>query len=127
MAREPTYQSIEEERARGGNGGSFAPPVHPQPLFYKYYWWVFHSKSPVEGWVFIADEYRLCSFAAKQLIEQLKDANEPFWLYNRKFPRLDPVNVPFDRHSRKWANATWAPAFGLDTDPIVRWGGLLIK
>ena len=127
MAIEPTYQSIENERENGDKGGSFARFIHPNPLFYKYYWWVFHSKSPIEGQAFLTEDYRLCSAAAKQLRGQLKEANEPYWLYNRKFPRLDPINAPFDRFSEKWINADWAPSFEDDTDPIVQWGDVWIK
>ena len=53
--------------------------MHPNPRFYKHYWWVFHTDSPCDGPAFLSDVYRLSTAAAFQLIERLQLAREPYW------------------------------------------------
>lgn len=127
MAVEPTHKSLELQNERRKKGGFFGRFLHPNPYFYKYYWWVFHSDSPIEGWAFITEEYRICSADAKQLTDELEAANKPYWIYNDRLPRLDPVHTPFDRYSAKWIDDEWAPSFDADSDRPVQWGTLLIK
>src|SRR5262245_44490089 len=94
--RTPDFEEIRRERSAGRSGcSSFAAGVHPNPRFYKYYWWVFWSESPVDGLEFLSDKYRLSTAAALALSAELKARGEPSWLYNCRLPRRDPAN-PFD-------------------------------
>ncbi len=93
--------------------------VHPKPRFYKYYWWVFWSGSPVDGRAFLSAQYRLCIASAMQLIGELKERGEPTWVYNDKLPRRDPAN-PFRQDATKWKE--WAVSYDEDPDPIIMSG-----
>ena len=47
--------------------------VHPNPRFFKYYWWIFHEGVPVEDEDFLfQDEYRLCGYDAMKLLDRLR-------------------------------------------------------
>ena len=48
-----------------------------QTRFYKYYWWVFWNESPVDGKEFLSSQYRLSTAAAFELLDNLKERNEP--------------------------------------------------
>src|SRR6185437_7678845 len=102
---------------------SYAQGIHPNPKFYKYYWWVFWRGSPVDGPRFLSKKYRLNTAAAFQLMEKLREQREPYWLYNDSLPRLDSVNTPFDPRSPRWKGAEWAPAYDDDRDAVVQWQG----
>jgi hypothetical protein len=95
--------------------------MHPNPKFYKYYWWVFWKGSPVDGDEFLSSRYRMPTAAAAQLLEELREKGEPFWLYNRQLPRKDADNTPFDPDAPRWKNAEWAPPY--DQDPDAVWNG----
>ena len=112
--RAPEFEGIRRERAEGRTAcRSYAERVHPNPRFYKYYWWVCWSESPVDGNEFLSDKYRLSTAAALALSAELKARGEPSWLYNRQLPRRDPTN-PFDMNHPKWRDAEWAPAYDDD-------------
>lgn len=93
--------------------------VHPKIRFYKYYWWVFWSGSPVDGREFLGKQYRLSVAPAMQLIAELKQSGEPTWVYNDRLPRRDPAN-PFRSDSTRWTE--WALSYDDDPDPIVTSG-----
>ena len=115
--RTPNFEAIRRERAEGRSGFMFyTARVHPNPRFYKYYWWVFWSGSPVDGEEFLEDEYRLSTAAAIALSAELRALGEPSWWYNHRLPRRDPAN-PFDADKTRWADAEWAPAYDDDPDP----------
>jgi hypothetical protein len=121
--RIPNFADLRAERTecqqlgrRCGREG-YAQGVHPNPRFFKYYWWVFWNESPVDGQEFLGDAFRLSSAAALRLIDELKAKNEPYWLYNEKVPRMDPTN-PFDPQSPYWTGTEWAPQYDEDPDPI---------
>lgn len=122
----PSFSKLEEQR-RGGDRCAhvFAQRVHPNPVFYKYYWWVFHKDSPCDGEEFLSARYRLATAAAAQLMQELEARREPFWLYNDPLPRLDPANTPWDPSSPRWKSIEWALAYAEDPDPEDqrRWRG----
>ena len=91
--------------------------MHPNPWFYKYYWWVFWKESPVDGLAFLSKEYRLSTAAAMQLLASLRERKEPCLIYNSRHPRMDKANVPFplNPESERWKDTEWAPAY--DDDP----------
>ena len=114
----PDFERIRRQRTAGRSGcSSYATGVHPNPRFYKYYWWVFWSGSPVDGLEFRSNKYRLSTAAAMALLADLKASGEPCLLYNRRLPRRDPAN-PFDTNHPRWRDAEWAPAYGDDPDPV---------
>ena len=119
----PDFARLREERTECQQAGlpcrykGFAQGVHPNPRFFKYYWWVFWNESPVDGQEFLDRRYSLSTAAAERLMHELKAKNEPYWLYNVKVPRLDPTN-PFDPQSPYWQGQEWAPSYDEDSDPI---------
>lgn len=96
---------------------SFASGMHRSPYWYKYYYWVFNKKSPVDGREFLSDKYRLCVHDAMKLIEELNKNDEGYWLYNVQLPRNDPSS-PFDLNHKKWSQCEIAPAYADDNDPV---------
>lgn len=121
--RDPDFEELRKKRdecqnaGRRCHGSSFASGVHPNPRFFKYYWWVFWNESLVDGSEFLTDQYRLGTAAAMELVNRLKEQNEPYWLYNTKVPRLGS-DIPFDPQSPRWQNTKWAPAYDDDPDPV---------
>ena len=103
------------------HSASYATKIHPEPRFYKYYWWVFWEGSPCEGREFLSDAHRLSTAAAAALMDRLHAEDKPYLLYNTRQPRRDPDNTPFDPASDRWAGVTWAPAFDDDKDEL--WQG----
>ena len=101
---------------------SYATYMHPNPRFYKYYWWVFWRGSACEGHQFRSNEHRLSTKAAFDLMHVLSKKKEPHIIYNSRLPRLGP-DTPFDPDSKRWpADTEWAPAYDEDTDPICKDG-----
>lgn len=123
----PTYEHLEKLRDRGWKHSLNGRFIHPQPLFYKYYWWVFYSKSPIEGLEFITEPYQLCSAKAMELMERLEAEQEIYMVYNKRLRRFDPANTPFDYDSYRWADSELALGFADDPDPLVQLGGVMIK
>jgi len=120
MGQIPDFHKINLERKSSGTDGGvsfYTAGLHPNPRFYKYYWWVFWRGSPVDGKEFLTKPYRVCSSTAFQLIEDFKARSEPCWVYNEKIPRKDPLNTPFDLQSLRWTE--WASAYDNDPDPAV--------
>jgi hypothetical protein len=116
--RTPDFGAIRQERTAGRGGcSSYAQGVHPNPRFYKYYWWVFWSESRTDGQEFLRDGHRLSTAAALELMADLKSRGEPHWVYNRRLPRRDPAN-PFDPNHPRWQDAEWALAYDDDPDPV---------
>jgi hypothetical protein len=57
---------------------------------------------------------------AFDLMEKLESIKESYWLYNARYPRLDPVNTPFDPQANLWKDAEWTKSFEEDTDEIFK-------
>jgi hypothetical protein len=116
--RVPDFKKIREDRAAGEYSyASYASGVHPNPRFYKYFWWVFWSKSEVDGKEFLSDAYRLSTAVALNLMKELAEKGEPYWIYNRRLPRHDPSN-PFDYEHPRSRHLEWATSYDNDTDPV---------
>jgi hypothetical protein len=114
----PNFKNLAENtEVMGVHGMFFATRMHPNPRLYKYYYWVFWRCSPCEGSKFLRKKYRLSTKQAFELIEQLKQQKESYWVYNSRHPRRDPNN-PFNPKSPKWKYETWAPSFDDDKDEI---------
>ena len=113
----PNFNDLREMNAENPVGRSCAMGVHPNPRFYKYYWWVFWAQSPIDGFAFFDDSNRLNTAAAIDLMDELSAKGEGYLLYNRRVPRRDPAN-PFDLQSPRWHDAKWALSYDEDPDPI---------
>jgi hypothetical protein len=119
--RTPCFKRLEQEHNKEGfKASSCATFMHPKPFFYKYYWWVFWKESPCDGKAFLHKQYRLSTKQAFDLRRKLESADESYWLYNERLPRLDPVNTPFDPEASQWKNTEWAKAFDEDPDEIFK-------
>jgi hypothetical protein len=118
----PFFKGLVEMREEGCiRSSDNSQSIHPNPRFYKYYWWIFWSESPTEGRDFLTEEHRLSIAPAMQLMNRLGEEKEPHIFINEQWPRLDPVN-PFDLNHHRWSSVTnWAPSFDEDPDP--EWNG----
>jgi hypothetical protein len=114
--RVPSFKRLLAETKRNGYHSAFSGVfLHPNPKYYKYYWWVFWKDSPCDGEQFLSQSNRLSSKQAFDLIDKLKTIGHSHWVYNRRLPRLDSDN-PFDVNAEKWRDIEWALAFDQDTD-----------
>lgn len=115
--RVPSFKQLETDQQKDdGVSYSYACRMHPNPHFYKYYWWIFWKGSPFEGHKFLNSlETRLTTKKAYELRHKLTVENLSYYLYNESYPRLDPNN-PFDLTKEKWKNCRWAPAYDDDSD-----------
>jgi len=119
----PCYELLRKHRQdylASGSGEavrSYARGVHPNPHFFKYYWWVFRNESPADGTAFLSDRYRLSTAAAMSQLQTLSEMKEPCWIYNQKLPRAG-LGTPFDLKHPRWASAEIAPGYDDDRDPI---------
>ena len=115
--RIPSFKQLEADQERErGVFYSYASAMHPNPYFYKYYWWVFWKGSPFEGHKFLNSlETRLTTKQAYELRNKLAAENLTCYIYNSSEPRLDPNN-PFDPAAARWKNCQWAPAYDDDND-----------
>ncbi|WP_157822382.1 hypothetical protein [Psychromonas sp. Urea-02u-13] len=98
--------------------GSYATRMHPNPLFYKYKWRVFHSES-VCGKAFF-DQPLLSTADAMELMSQLKQQGNGYLIYNAHYPRSGQ-GCPFDPEHHRWKDSTFEVSFFDDTDPL--WNG----
>ena len=115
--KRPSFIDLKTRHAKEGfHALSFAVFMHPNPYFYKYYWWVFWKGSPCDDYKFLNKKYRLSTKQAFDLRTNLASERESFYLYNSRLPRLDPVNTLFDQEAKIWQNTEWAKAFDEDTD-----------
>jgi hypothetical protein len=132
--RFPKFLDLAQTQASLDSGSSFfnlsaffGTHLHPNPLFYKYRYWVFTKDSPCEGNDFLYGPYSVCLAEYERLVGLLAARREVHWAYSGKFPRRDPANTPFDFSSPRWADVEWAPPFHEDTDPPVEIEGVLFR
>ena len=114
----PKFSILDDMRQKGKRCRSFAQTMHPNPQFYKYYWWVFWKESTAEGDEFLSENSRLSTSEAMKLVKRLEGEKEPCLLYNNRLPRRGSI---FDPASPRWQDAEWAPAFDDDKDDF--WQG----
>jgi len=88
------------------------------PIFTNIIGGFFWLGCPIDGREFLDKEYQLCTHDAFMLLDQLKANGESWILYNKRRPRYDLINTPFDFEHPQWKNRVVAPSFELDTDPI---------
>ena len=110
-AKLPSFNSLREMGKNNMRGFSFAQNIHPNSIFYKYYWWVFSKYSQQEGEEFLTKQNMLTTSEAMKLMQELKDEGTPFIVYNKKCPRRGE-KTPFDKNK----NLDWAPDYDDDID-----------
>ncbi|MDO4795875.1 MAG: hypothetical protein Q4A28_08070 [Brachymonas sp.] len=96
---------------------SFAQKMHPNPLFYKYLWWIFWRESPCEGEDFFQEKNALCTAKAMILINKLKERKERHFIYNTRKPRYEKGVTPFDPNHPRWEGVEFYSSWSEDTDP----------
>lgn len=117
LMRMPSFKKLAKDIERNGYQSRFcATFMNPNPRLYKYYWWVFWQGSPCDSEEFLSDRYRMPIKQAFELIHKLEEERQQHWVYNRRLPRLDPVNTAFDPSAEIWRDTEWALPFDEDTD-----------
>lgn len=118
----PSFSRLKALAAQGSSILIHAQPMHHNPVFYKYRWWIFHEGSPCEGRQFLTNEHSLSTAEAMKLHESFTVAKTPHWLYNESRPRLpSPGGAPWDTASERWVKTKFAPTFEDDVD--AEWKG----
>ena len=110
-AKWSNFNSLREMEEKNMNGLSFAQNMHPNPIFYKYYWWIFSKYSQQEGENFLTKQNMLSTCEAMKLMQKLNDEGTPYIVYNKKCPRWGE-KTPFDKNK----NLDWAPDYDNDID-----------
>lgn len=114
----PVYKNLYDRQSGRPNWSSYATRVHPNPVFYKYKWHVFHAAS-IEGKEFFSTP-KISTHAAMTLMKNLRQLNQGYLVYNYRYPRAAD-DSPLVMQHKKWCDIEKAPDFKLDTDPI--WNG----
>lgn len=73
----------------------------------------------MEGIAFLKTD-SLSTGAAFALMRSLEMSNEPFIVYNNRYPRLG--NAKLDMDSPRWKGVEFAPAYDDDNDPAIEFG-----
>lgn len=121
--RIPCHKLLRKERldyrvsSTGEAMRSYASGIHPNPRFFKYYWWIFWNESRADGRAFFSDRHRLATADAMDLLQGLIELREPCWIYNQRLPRAG-VDTPFDLTRARWFDAEIAPGYDDDQDAI---------
>jgi hypothetical protein len=119
---EPTFERLREEKEAGLTGIHFQGRfLHPNPAFYKYYFYFFTEDIGAEGDAFFSVENRLCIHAYRQRCEAFPSETDLAFAYNERLPRRGP-ETPFDDDHARWDGQEWAPPLADDPDPAVKGG-----
>ena len=118
----PSFTKINESKHSGKIYFAGSRPVHPNPWWFKYYWWIFTSESPNDSHSFLCDENKLTFFEFERELERVKSLGLEVWIYNIKLHRLGD-DSPFDEQKLRDKGITdFAPAFHDDLDPVTSEG-----
>ena len=123
MSAPALYSVLREEKEYGETGvHNYCLRLHPNPEFYKYYFYHFTEDSPQEGEAFFKNkDNRLCIAEAMKQRKAIEAAGDLAFAYNRRHPRRGDA-TPFDESHPKWKNVEWAPPLSEDPDPPVEGG-----
>jgi hypothetical protein len=118
----PTFKQLREEREAGLRGIRFQGRfLHPNPAFYKYYFYLFSEEANTEGSAFFSVENRLCIHTYRQRADAFPSESDLAFAYNERLPRRGP-ETPFDEDHPRWEGQEWAPPLAEDPDPVVKSG-----
>ncbi|WP_151671957.1 hypothetical protein [Nitrincola schmidtii] len=116
--RTPSFERINKTKHSGKIYFAGSRPVHPNPTWFKYYWWIFTAESPIDGHSFLSDENKLTFFEYERELERFKGIGLEAWVYNIKLHRL-VEGSPFDETKLRARGINdFAPAFYEDKDPV---------
>jgi len=90
--------------------------LNPNPLLYKYYWWIVTASDHALAWRPAGNVYEMgfCTYDFEALRGVLDQAGASYVVGNTRRPRADRRN-PFTKSK----SGQWAPSFINDTDPVV--------
>jgi len=118
----PSFEKLAQRKDLGVTGVRFyGRLMHPNPAFWKYYFYLFTDEADVDGQAFFRDENWLCVHAYRKQVDRINRAGDLAWAYNERHPRRGP-DTPFDENHPRWKNAEWAPTLNEDPDPEVEDG-----
>ena len=95
--------------------------VHPNPAFWKYYFYLFTEEANLDGQAFFRDENRLCIHAYRKQVDRIERTGDLAWEYNERLPRRGP-DTPFDPSHPRSESFEWAPPLEEDSDPEIEGG-----
>jgi hypothetical protein len=118
----PQFENLDRARTSGDGGPKYYGRfIHPNPEFWKYYFYVFTPDAEVEGDAFFCDANRLCIHQYQRRAAELKSSGKVGLVYNERLPRRGP-ETPSDEDHERWSDAEWAPPLDKDLDPPVERG-----
>jgi hypothetical protein len=119
---QPHFEVIQREKARGKRGVSYYGRfLHPNPKFWKYYFYFFTDAAEKEGEDFFCVENRLCISSYKKRVATFDREEDLAFVYNQRHPRRGS-ETPFDESHERWEDVEWAPPLNEDPDPKVEEG-----
>jgi hypothetical protein len=97
--------------------------IHPNPHFYKYYWWIYAHDSVYENGdaVFYKEEHRLNTYDAMMKMKELRANKIPFAYVNMQIHRFGCSIWNYEQIKEKFPEEEFAPRYEDDTDP--EWKG----
>ena len=114
----PSFNKINESKYSGKIYFAGSRPVHENPRWFKYNWWIFTAQSPTDGHSFLSDENKMTFFEFERELERVKSLGLEAWVYNIKLYRLGEGS-PFDETKLRARGITeFAPSFDEDQDPM---------
>lgn len=116
-----TKSYLKQSQEEGSTGiGICTTGLHPNPTFYKFYYWIYHYNMPYESAkeVFYKNEYKLSLKKAVNLINQLKKENIPFAYVNRTYYRLGTKIFDYKKLKEKYPDLEFAIAYNEDKDEV---------
>ena len=118
----PSLTKINESKYSGKIYFAGSRPVHENPRWYKYFWFLFTAESPTDGHSFLSDENKLTFFEFERELERVKGIGLEAWVYNVKLHRIGG-DSPFDETKLRSRGITeFAPSFDQDLDPVTSEG-----
>ena len=116
--RTPSFERINKTKYSGKIYFAGSRPVHANPTWFKYNWWIFTAESTIDGHSLLSDENKLTFFEFERELERVKSLGLEAWVYNIKLHRLGD-DSPFDEAKLRAKGITqFAPSFDQDQDPI---------
>lgn len=114
----PSFERINKTKHSGQVLFTGASGIHPNPKWFKYFWWIFTAESPIDGHSFLCDDNKLSFFEFEKELERVKSLGLEAWIYNTKLYRLGE-DSPFDEQKlRAKGISEFAPSFDEDQDPM---------
>ena len=116
--RTPSFERINKTKYSGQVLFAGARNIHPNPKWFKYYWFVFTAESLIDGDSFFSDDNKLSFSEFESELARVKSLGLEAWIYNIKLYRLGEGS-PFDEAKLRAKGITnFAPSFDEDQEPM---------